>query len=607
MVRRTCASIAVLMILAACGGGGKGSSLPPTGNTPQAKKIGTATFTFKLPGKSTMTKLRRRYYQSQATQGVAIDWTSSNPYAPDYSAPISAACPAPTAYPPGVTNCVPDPVDGGTDYTFQLSIPGGSYPNFTVTTFDAAPASGGTFAPAPAANMLAQGQLAAPVTITGGASNTIPNLTFYGIPAAVSFVPGPAQSHVTMYNGTIAIIGNAPQTFFAQALDADGFVIDSIDGTAPTVTVVEAANDSPQYFNVTTTSSAYEFILTAQNGSVSTSAQMVVTATPGGTALAPFTEKIAVTPVQELWTTQEAGENPNGIYGYALYPGAGTPAGPIDGYADPIGNALCGGGGGSCNFQAAAADPSSGTVYAVGSDDSIPQVYAFTQGPGSQGIVPPAAAAYIEPAGATVESMAIDAQHHGFLIDNNSGTVALEVYSTASSGWSAITSMSNATYSGLASATGVAVAPASAADLPSGFANSIWVSGAEEVMVFPPFSGTLSTPTFVPAIASGAVGFDAQGHLWTTNGASMYVYAISGTPAAPVATLLGITAAANPSYAGTSFGAAAPDTMWFGEGAGEGTGFDEYVAACKPTSCTFNVTAQALPTNAGSFAAFVTP
>ena len=208
-------------------------------STPQAKKIGTAAFTLKIPGSSTMTKLRRRYYQSQATQGVAIDWASSNPSAPDYSAPITATCPspAPSAYPPGVTNCVgpTQSADGGTDYTFQLSIPAGTYPNFTVTTFDQAPASGETFTAS--ANMLAQGQLAAPVVITGGTSNTIPNLTFYGIPASVSFVPGPAQSHVTTYGGNIAVIGNAPQTFFAQAVDADGFVIDSTDSGAPTVTV----------------------------------------------------------------------------------------------------------------------------------------------------------------------------------------------------------------------------------------------------------------------------------------------------------------------------------------------------------------------------------
>jgi hypothetical protein len=603
-MKRESVLLVPLMLLTACGGGGgKGGLLPPA-ITPQAKKSGEATFSFKLPGKGTMTKLKRRYYQSQATQGVAIDWTSSNPYAPDYSAPITAACPIPTVgdsnLPPGVTSCTID-ANGDTDYTFQLQVPAGSYPDFTVSTFDQAPASGGAFIPS--ANMLAQGQLAAPVVITAGALNTIPDLTFYGIPASVSFVPGPAQSHVTMHNGSLAVIGNMPQTFFAQALDADGFVIDSTDGTAPTVTVGESPSDSPQYFNIATTSSAYEFILTAQNGSASTSAQIVLKATPGGTGLTPITEKLAVTPVQELWTTQEAGSNPNGIYGYALYNGASPVA--IDGYADPIGNALCGNGGGSCNFQIGATDPTSGTIYAAGTLPSLPAVFAFTQGAASTGLVAPPSASYSGVAGETYRSMAIDYQHHGFIIDNNSGVVSLEAYSTASSGWSPITALSSATYSGLAAATSVAIAP-SAANVPSALVNSIWVSGAEEVMVFPPFSGTLSTPTFVPAL-TGVVGFDSQGHLWTTDGANIYVYTVSGTPAAPVITLLGETGVAQGGAGGTSFGAGAPDTMWFGEGTGEETGFDEYAANCNSSSCTFTLTSQALPTGAGSYAAFVTP
>ena len=165
MNRRAAALVVPLALLSACGGGGgKGSSLPPVNNTPQ-KKTGTATFSFKIPGKNTMARVRRPYYQSQATEGVAIDWLSTTPNAPDYSAAIAATCPA--TLPAGVVACTV--VNGNTDYMFQLQIPAGTYPNLTVTTYDTPP-SGGTFT----GNMLAQGQLAAPVVIVAGQANTIP-------------------------------------------------------------------------------------------------------------------------------------------------------------------------------------------------------------------------------------------------------------------------------------------------------------------------------------------------------------------------------------------------------------------------------------------------
>ncbi len=605
MIGRTSTVIVMLALLTACGGGGgKGSSLPPTGSAPQAKKIGTATFTLKIPSSSTMTKLRRRYYQSQATQGVAIDWTSSNPNAPDYAAPITATCPAPTAYPPGVTNCGPDPVDGGTDYTFQLQIPAGTYPNFTVTTFDVPPASGGTFPTPPAANMLAQGQLAASVVITGGSSNTITNLTFYGIPAAVSFVPGPAQSHVVTYGGNLAVIGNAPQTFFAQAVDADGFVIDSTDGTAPSVTVAEAESDSPQEFTVATTATPYEYTLTAKNAIAN--ATIDLTAVPGGTGLLSVVDAVVVTPIQELWTTQEAGSNPNGIYGYALY---GSSPAVIDGYADPIGNPLCGNGGGSCNFQLGATDLISGTIYAAGLLPSLPAVFAFTQGAASTGLVAPSTASYSGVSSETYDSMAIDAQHHGFLIDNNSGVVSLEAYSTASGGWTPITSSNSSSLTG---AKVIAVAP-TAVNVPAALVGSLWVGlSGGGLVVYPPFSGTLtSTPAtltgYTGSDSTQAVGFDSSGDLWTSDGNSVYIYMISGTPASPSVTELGSVSLASEGTGGTSFGAASGQAMWFGEGEGLETGYDQYVATCGGGSCSIAVNSQLIRTNAASFAAFVTP
>jgi len=600
MTRRVIASFVALACLTACGGGGGKGSLPPAASAPQTKEIGTATFSLKLPGKNTMTKVRRPYYQSQATQGVGIDWTSSNPASPDYAAAISATCPG--TLPAGVTSCSID-ANGDTDYSFQLQIPGGTYDNFTVTTFDTGPVDctqtgSCTFT----GNELAQGQVAAPVVITAGASNTIPSLTFYGIPATVSFVAGPAQSHVVTYGGNLAVIGDMPQSFFVQAEDADGFLISSSDTGAPTITVTESAGDSPQHFTVASVSSN-EYTLTAVDGSAN--ATIDATATPGGTGLAAVTNAVTVTPVQELWTSQELGNLPDGIFGYPLY-GGSSPGGAVDIYDDPIPNPLCNAVSTNCSFYNAAIDPSSKTIYATfinGSDD-IPGVYAFTQESGTQGLVPQSSAAYNGAAGDDYDSMAIDSQHHGFLIDTDSGVVSLEAYSTASNGWSQITTSSA---EALGTATSVAVAP-TASNVPSALVGTVWVGlSGGGLLVYPAFSGTLtSTPATVSAGPTYAVGFDSAGDLWITDENDVYIYRVSGTATAPSISELGSASLADSPYIGASFGAAANQEMWFGEGVGLGEGFDFYQATCSST-CTIASSRGVLQPNVGSWAAFVTP
>ncbi|HUN29961.1 MAG TPA: hypothetical protein VMV65_09135 [Alphaproteobacteria bacterium] len=506
MTRRLYAALAGIVLLSACGGGSKGGSLPPASTGPQSKKVGTATFTLKIPSQATMTKLRRRYYQSQATQGVAIDWSSSNPAAPDYSAPISATCPG--TLPAGVLTCGPDPLDSGTDYTFQLQIPAGTYPHFTVTTFDVAP-SGGTFA----GNMLAQGQLAAPVVITGGTSNTVPSLTFYGIPASVSFQPGPAQSHVVTYNGNLAVIGNAPQTFFAQAVDADGFVIDSTDSGAPAVTVAESASDSPQEFTVATTATPYEYTLTATNASAN--ATIDLTATPGGTGLSAVTDPVVVTPIQEMWTTQAGGTPANfGLYGYPLYPSNSyDPANPID-HSDPQ---LCGGG--ECNWSWAAMAPN-GNIWAIGQGYGL---FSFSQGSASQGVIAPASASSI-PLGPSPQGLAFDESGRLYLADSSSETITIYDSGTAAQ---------LAQITGILSPAGIAVAPM-AANVPSALVGSIWVGCSTNICAYTPYAGSTPTPISVSTdgTLSFAVGlaFDQSGNLWVydeLNGV-ISVYSIGG-------------------------------------------------------------------------------
>lgn len=527
-----------LALLTACGGGGggKSGSLPPTGNTPQSKKTGTATFSFKLPGKNTMARVRRPYYQSQATQGVAIDWISTNPTTPDYAAPISAACPLPASVPPGVVSCTIDG-QGNTDYTFQLQIPAGNYPHFTVTTFDAQPVSGGF-----TGSMLAQGQLAAPVVITAGATNTIPALTFYGVPASVSFQPGPAQSHVVTYGGNVAVIGNAPQTFFAQAEDADGFVIDSTDSGAPAITVAEAAADSPQEFTVATTAIPYAFTLTAINASGNASIDL--TATPGGTGLSATTDSVTVTPIQELWTSQSSGSGTPGVYGFPLYPPSYTPTSILD-YANPV-FAGCSG---QCDWADAGVAPN-GSVWVYESYNAA--FYVFSTGAGSQGIISPSSStlSFSSPQGFT-----IDSQGRVYVPQNSTSNIY--VYNSSGTLLTSFTDTDGVPFD-------VAVAPANVA---SGMAGTIWVADSAGISVFTAYAGT--APTLIKQLATAApteLSFDPSGNLWIldSESASLTSYTISSGGGAAIGQNATTGSNVVPGGYGTPFGVSAQGSVWLG-------------------------------------------
>jgi hypothetical protein len=536
--RRVTALAIPLALLSACGGGGTGGSVPPVNTTPQTKKTGTATFSFKLPGKNTMARVRRPYYQSQATQGVAIDWLSSNPSVPDYSAAISATCPALASLPPGVASCTVD-AQGNTDYSFQLQIPAGTYTNFNVTTFDAPP-SGGTFS----GHMLAQGQLAAPVVIVAGTTNTVPNLTFYGVPASVSFVPGPAQSHVVTYGGNLAVIGNAPQIFYSQAADADGFAISSNDGGAPAITVAESSSDTPKEFTVATTANAYTFTLTAINAVAN--ASIVVTATPGGTGLSPVATPYTVTPVQEMWTSQGSGGGVNGISGYPLYPPSYTPSVVLD-YANP---SLCGGS--SCNWSWAALPPNGdGAIWDLVSGYGL---FAFQQASGSQGLTIPSSPLAI--LGASPQAFTLDSQGRIYLTDTATNTI--DIYSASGTLLASVADTNG-------SPAAVAIAPANA---PSGMAGTIWVADSAGLTVYSAYAG--STPTQLRQLATGGpqgVEFDPSGNLWVYDfsAASLTDYTISSAGGASIGQNATTGSNGVPVPAGSNqFGITAQGTAWMG-------------------------------------------
>ncbi len=537
---RISASLVLTALLAACGGGGGANALPNTGGATPSHQMATATFTFKIPGKATMSQLRRSFYSSQATQGVAIDWQSTDPTHPDLAYPISATCPA--TLPQGITACGPDP-KGGTDYTFTLAIAPGSYA-FAVSTFDAAPSgtipTAGVFA-SPAA-MLAQGQLPAPLVIAAGQTNTVPSMTFYGVPASVGFVPAASQPHVTQLGASsYGVIGNEPQLFFAEALDADGFVIASSDSGAPSIMVCESTSDPQQYFKISSTADPNEFSLQAMAApSGMTGATIDADATAGGTGLPTATTNYQVLPIQELWNvTTTSGAQP-GLLGYALMPGGGyKPQNPIDDVYDNPALNLCGSGI-ACSFQAASGN-ADGSFIVGASYTTTGKLYQIAASNGGPLALPVSSLPYAPQFQAS--NIAIDAAGHTFVVDGEMSTLVELNTPTDAAPSASITS-------GLAKPTGLAVAPSISA-IPTWAQQTVWVGDGSQTMPIHAYvpSGTTLTPipiTFagpiMPSNAS-AIGFDSNGYLWVYDGSGFFVFAISGS--ASGATLTELLAAAH--------------------------------------------------------------
>jgi hypothetical protein len=519
-------AIALLAIVAACGGGGKDGFVPSTTSQsqPASSKTGIAIFKLKLPSAATMAKAHvKRQYQSQATQGVAMTWAaaesaaSPNPYTPNFAAPVAQTCP--TTLPAGVTACGIDPTDGGTDYTFQIPIPVGTW-NFTVSTFDQAP-SGSPLAYAANANMLAQGSVGA-IAIAAGTSNTIPNLTFYGIPVSVSLVAAPGQAHVVQYSGStvasggapeIAVVGSAPQSFYAEPLDADGYLIDDNDGNSgsvPTVAIAESLKStcyqdnggSPCFTIAQPAPSASPYLWTMQATSALAVSTIDVTATlPAGASpngVNDVQSQYLVLPVQEVFTAQSSG-----IYGYPLYPGASSPPTEVGNAIDEanVSPLVCSSSGQSCQWTGMAAD-SSGNLWAVTSTSSGTAQLVFEFKQSAQGLVAstgtsPSAAATTLPAGAQPAGMAIDSHNYAYITDANDGDVY--AFNTASLGTGFITvpvntelgSLTSGNYGSSTTTYTVAVPPTG-----SSLAGEIWIAGET--------SGTAGSANFLTNFSSAS-------------------------------------------------------------------------------------------------------
>lgn len=193
---------AITVLLAGCGGGHSGGTLPPTTvSSPKPASHAAVQFTMHWPSKTT-TSARKPKYISPATQSVIIQ---INPTASPSPGPVTFAnISQATGNPPTSTLDINAPV-GSDDFVIQL--------------YDAQQTAGET---APNGNLV--GQTEVTQTITAGQLNTI-NATIDGVAYGVSIAPVANQPTAETTASGFDIVGAAPVTFQVNALDADGNVI----------------------------------------------------------------------------------------------------------------------------------------------------------------------------------------------------------------------------------------------------------------------------------------------------------------------------------------------------------------------------------------------
>ncbi|HTU70022.1 MAG TPA: hypothetical protein VMF11_06840 [Candidatus Baltobacteraceae bacterium] len=191
-------AIVFAALLAACNGGGTGSSTlpnanPPTGGNLPAHASGSATFSIVIPAASTMKRVRPNYV-SPNTQSLAITLTQAG------GSPVPSPAPQVVALAQGSPNCSTS--DGVTTCTVTSTYPAGS----DVWTLALYASTNGTGTP------LSINTVAANVT-TG--NNTV-DLTMNPVVASLAFTPASAACpyNAACTNGVVL-----------NALDASGATI----------------------------------------------------------------------------------------------------------------------------------------------------------------------------------------------------------------------------------------------------------------------------------------------------------------------------------------------------------------------------------------------
>src|ERR1035438_5273444 len=197
MLRHSVLSLALLVTLSACGGGGSGSALPRVSQTPL--RTGTSqsiTLTIKIPAapSSASAHIRRPLYVSTATQSAAIAVNGGTPLVVNL-APRSSNCVAATR--------------GGRNCHATISAPAGS-DTFSETLYASTNGTG---------SALSQNTTTA--TIVAGTTNVV-TLALDGVVAALTLTLGNATPTIGQ-TSTIALTVNAQDAAGATIIGSDPF------------------------------------------------------------------------------------------------------------------------------------------------------------------------------------------------------------------------------------------------------------------------------------------------------------------------------------------------------------------------------------------------
>ncbi len=538
MRRRSIGSLLLVIALAACGGNGATPLVGPHTTPPQPAPQ-RVTFRLKVP--PARQQVRRKHwirgkYVSPATLGVGISYWTSTPVTQDRTPQIAfdlATCLA-------ADGCTSSTSSGATTYTLTAAVPAGTY-GFDVTTWDASPTgtlpSAGVFANT--ANALSEGAIASQ-TISPGTTPTL-SLTLNGVPATLSLVPRPDQTHVAQITSGYQIVGSAPVQFLLNAVDADGYTI--VGSGAPVVSFSNAAGDleftCPSASNGICSSIDLSAATAGTPNLVNVQAVAYSDANPispvalsssdGSNPTLRTTATVSITEIPELWVSfvGGAGTCPCGLFGYPMAKSNGyvpTTFNPIDATLTT-----------NLANNAVAIDATGAPWLAVqpNASYSVSGIDALTA---PSGTVPPQLPANFGstttltlPGGTAsqADGMAIDGNDLLWVADSQYRSGSGEIVSYLIANGSDTPTTYPSVNRSFIIPYGIAAAPPS-----SSVGGSIWVAASNGIYVKP-----VGGSSFIAAGGPGSadsVGIGPGDLAWVCTGApNLSVYAITGSASAP--------------------------------------------------------------------------